>query len=115
MSPNLTLNGDRVTYNGKPVGTYALDEDTGKIVFVRWSVLFRIRDSYAFSADLLEEIDASTIYVIDNDTKKVYRFRWDDYYDGPLEEFNGELQFCLPRSEATGEWESLDEVLSGRQ
>lgn len=109
--PNLELTDRTETYNGKKVGAYALDHSSGEIVFIRWTTLFRKHRSYAFSAELLDGLDAEKVYVVNKSDGSVHLFTKSAYQSGPMVKENGEFQYTLDRDKAIQSWDSLDDVL----
>lgn len=109
--PNLELIDRTETWDGKKIGAYALDHSNGEICFVRWTVLYRKHQSYAFSAELLDGLDAEKIYVVDKNSANVYLFTKNQYQEGEMVKENGEFQYTLGRDKAIQSWGSLDSVL----
>lgn len=113
-TPRLKLSGEPIQYDGKQVGYYATNLETGKIVVAMWKPLFRIHNSYALSVGLYEQIDddVTWFFVVDQDTGDVYRFHRDTYYDAPIKYGNSQRQLAPPRDEHDGMWpDSEDDIV----
>lgn len=113
MVPEIKLTDDAVFYGNNRIGRTGVEMSTGNIVLCMWKPLFRIKDSYALSVGVFDQIDDDIdyFYVTDNDNGDVYKFRREDYESSPLFHFNSQRQFVLPRTENIGHWpESEDQV-----
>lgn len=108
--PNLEFVDRDIDYQGNTLGQYALDEN-GRICAVVWKALFRKFNSFSFSAEFLESIEAEKIYIVSKDSDKVYLFSKRDYLDGPLKKINDDYQYILSRDKSQAEFSSLDEIL----
>lgn len=109
--PRLSLTDRKEKFDGKTVGVYALDKQSGEIVILCWKVIFRKHNSYAFTAELLDDIDASKIYVVDKGDESVSLFTKNQYQDGPMVKNDRGYQYILDRGEALNTWDTLDEIL----
>lgn len=98
--------------NGKTrtIGFHVDDMTTGKHAFLRYTTRFWIHNSHALTCDLLAEYreeygDPELMYVIDKDTKELFRYRVRDFVRGRTIEDNRQTQFALNADENIGCWE----------
>ena len=108
---------EKVTFDRKGedvlVGQHARDHN-GEYVFVLWQYL----DSNAFGmdVDVWEEVDPTVqyVYVVDIDTKDLYKFTHDAFAEADTRVRSGDKQKAVQRWDFTDFWESCaDNVLLG--
>lgn len=115
MTPTVQTNGKPLTFGGRQVGQYAVELDTGNIVIAMWKPLFRIKDSYALSCGLSDQIDdeVNYFYVVDTDNGDVRKFDVDTYFDAPIFHFNDQRQFVPKKHECLEYWPDAEDEIFG--
>lgn len=95
------------------VGYHVDDMTTGKKGFLRYTPLFRKHNSYALTCDLLKEIndDIELIYVIDKDSRELFRFTVEDFVKAPLIRDNRQDQYAPNRDQHRGRWKNGDQYV----
>lgn len=108
---------EKVTFDRKGedvlVGQHAHNEDN-EYVFVLWQYL----DSNAFGmdVDVWEEVDPTVryVYVVDIDTKDLYKYTYDAFADAEERVRSGDKQKAVQRWDFVEFWQSCaDNVLLG--
>lgn len=113
------ISDEKVFYNDngeeKLVGQHARNAN-GEYVYVMWQTLLRMESSFAMTTDVFEQVsdDVRYIYVIDKQTKDLYKFDYATYRDAETRTYNNQKQLIPPRWEFINFWESCaDNCLRG--
>lgn len=95
------------------VGQHATDTD-GEYVFVLWQYLDE--HEFAMDKDVFNEINEGVdhIYVVDIDSKDLYKFTYQTFAEGEERVYSGDIQKTVARWDCEDVWEKCaDNVLIG--
>lgn len=105
--PRIKLGEAKQEFNGKKIGRYATDLDTGRIVYVTWKTLLEREESYPLAIRFYNRLrdDVEWIYVVDKDSDDVFRFHRSDYENAERVQYSGRLQYAPDAyTENHGRW-----------